>query len=433
KLEALHLHASKLADAESIEEISDYTIEAMETTLGFTWISIAVVEDNLMMNVISLRDGLLTREDSDSRSADDPGIGPRAIRTGETQLVNDVRKDVDYVGTHMDDSRLSKLPESIQKGILHSREFSDGKWASLSEIEVPVKIGQTVVALLGAESLELNAFTEQDKNLLETLANHVASAMMRLQHNKEREQVQQELALERVRVEQADELSRLKNQFISTATHELRTPVTSILGFLELVLDYSSQDLPDTVRKDLNIVFRNAMRLVDMTNDLLDVQRITSGRFEVNLEQVDLVNTLNEVVEELTPMFVEKNQVLLVDAPSELSVNVDEVRISQLFINLLRNANKFTPAEGNIGVKVEPFESHVQISVKDSGIGLSEEDIEKLFKPFPGIRHGVNVSSTGLGLAICKGIVDVHMGVIWVESDGPGEGCTFIVRLPVNQ
>jgi len=709
KLEALHLHTSKLADAESIEEISDYTMEAMETSLGFTWISMSVVEDNILLGGITSRVGFPKREYQDLRHANDPGIGPRAIRTGETQLVNDVRKDVDYVGTHMDDSMLSKLPESIQKVILHNREVSDGKWASLSEIEVPVKIGQTVVALLSAESLELNSFTEQDKNLLETLANHVASAMMRfkasedsaraqknylailegaadpitvtnkdsilyankqaaelfgynpsdmtgllindllapehkqmvsdraasrllnqrvpneyevniqrpdgtiiptefhlsvieyqeelatlnfirdiserkrtearlsalhsmalelsytesveeivettfhimreilefpifsfhllentglvtvgtdgmltldrvfpltgkgvttraareartillgdvrldpdyiqgstltrselavpillensvlgvlnvestqldaftgedtqlvevlaqnvgsalsrLRGAEDRKELEREILVQQVHVEQEKELGRLKNQFISTATHELRTPVTSILGFLELVLDYSSQDLPDTVRKDLNVVFRNAMRLVELTNDLLDVQRITSGRFIVNLEQVDLVNTLNEVIEELTPMFVEKNQVLLVDAPSDLSVQVDEIRISQLFINLLRNANKFTPVEGNITVKVEPEETHVQISVKDSGIGLSEEDIGKLFKPFPAIRHGENVSSTGLGLAICKGIVDLHNGDIWVESDGLGKGCTFFVRIPVG-
>jgi len=431
KLEALHLHTSKLADARNLQEIEDHTIDAMANTLGFSWAIFGIVEDNLLK--FTIPKSLGGSGDPLDLSLDGPGLMIRAIRTGETQLIADVRKDVDYIGPHMNESTLIRLESTHSKRVESAHSQLGARTPALSELDVPVKIDQVVVGVICAESIELNAFTIQDQKLLETLANHVSSAMMRLKSDEERERVLQELALERVRVEQADELSRLKNQFISTATHELRTPVTSILGFLELVLDYSSQDLPDTVRKDLNIVFRNAMRLVDMTNDLLDVQRITSGRFEVNLEQVDLVNTLNEVVEELTPMFVEKNQVLLVDAPRELFLQVDETRISQLFINLLRNANKFTPAEGNIGVKVEPFESHVQISVKDSGIGLSEEDIEKLFKPFPAIRHGVNVSSTGLGLAICKGIVDLHNGDIWVESDGPGEGCTFIVRLPVNQ
>jgi len=433
KLEALHIHTSKLADAENIEEITDYTLEAMENTLGFTWASMVRVEGNFITIVIQSRSGIRTQNDTGPQAVDGPGITNRAVRTGETQLVNDVRKDDDYVGVFMAENKLSNIPDDVRQFILNARKHGGEDYRTLSEIEVPVKIGQTVVAILGAESLELNAFTEQDKSLIETLANHVASAMMRLQHTKEREQVQQELALERVRVEQADELSRLKNQFISTATHELRTPVTSILGFLELVLDYSSEDLPDSVKNDLNIVFRNALRLVDMTNDLLDVQRITSGRFEIILEQTDLMKTLNEVVEELTPLFNEKQQMLVVEAPSELNVHIDEVRISQLFINLIRNANKFTPDEGNITIKVEPVENHIQISFKDSGIGLNEEDIGKLFKPFPAIRHGVNVVSTGLGLAICKGIVDLHKGDIWVESEGTGTGSTFIVKIPVGQ
>jgi len=191
-----------------------------------------------------------------------------------------------------------------------------------------------------------------------------------------------------------------------------------------------NQDLPEIVKDDLNVVFRNSIRLVTLTNDLLDVQRITSGRFEIHREQVDLVNTLNEVVEELTPLFNEKQQVLSVVAPGELGVEVDELRISQLLINLLRNANKFTPEHGNVTVSVESIEGNVLVTVKDTGIGLSVEDLGKLFKPFPGIHHGLGVSSTGLGLAICKGIVDMHNAMIWAESEGLGKGSTFTVKLP---
>lgn len=238
--------------------------------------------------------------------------------------------------------------------------------------------------------------------------------------------------VQQAQILQEQELGRMKTQFISTATHEIRTPVTSILGYLELVLADSNHNLPELVIEDLNVVLRNANRLVTLTNDLLDVQRITSGRFEINREPVDLVNTLNEVVEELTPLFTEKNQVLVVEAPSELIVDLDEVRISQLLINLLRNANKFTPDEGQITVTLDSDDSHVQILFKDSGIGLSEVDMGKLFTPFPGINHGLDVSSTGLGLSIAKGIVELHGGEIWVESEGTGKGSIFHVRLPLN-
>jgi len=416
KLKTLHVHASKLADATSIEEVEEHTLEAIRNTLdNFAWVSILYVKDNYIIG------------ESWKMPIQGPGISTRAARTGETQLIADTRKDVDYIGVHMGESTKSSLEDPLRKIIMREKRLA------LSEIEVPVKVGQSVVAVLGGESLELNSFNEQDQELLETLASHVASSIQRIRFQEERERVQQELVLERVRVEQANELDRMKNQFISTATHELRTPVTSIIGFLELVLDYSSEELPDTVRQDLNIVFRNAMRLVDMTNDLLDVQRITSGRFEITLEEVELINTLNEVIEELTPLFDDKQQTLIVNAPNELKVAVDETRISQLFINVLRNANKFTPEEGTIEITVEPSESYVQISIKDSGIGLSEEDIGKLFKPFPFIQHEVEVSSTGLGLAISKGIVDMHNGEIWAESEGKGMGSTFFIKIPLKE
>ena len=267
---------------------------------------------------------------------------------------------------------------------------------------------------------------------MEVLTQNVGATLNRIQGAEEKRELERKVLAEQLRVEHEQELGRLKNQFISTATHELRTPVTSILGYIELVLSYATQDLPETIRKDLEVVLRNANRLVTLTNDLLDVQRITSGRFEVQLEQVNIVNTLNDVVEELLPLFEGKKQKLLVNAPRELIIDVDEVRISQLFINLLRNANKFTPEEGSITITVEPDENHVLVAVMDTGIGLSEEEIGRLFKPFPGIRHGFGISSTGLGLAICKGVIDMHHGNIWAESEGTGKGSTFSFTIPLK-
>ena len=156
KLEALHQHANKLADVGSIEKIAEYTIDAMENTLGFTWASMVIVEDNHLKIMKQLRSGSRLPKVGSPLPLDGPGIRPRAVRTGESQLVADTRKDVDYVGTHMDDSNLSKLDDVTRQLILHHREEGNEEWASLSELDVPVKIGQSVVAILGAESLELN-------------------------------------------------------------------------------------------------------------------------------------------------------------------------------------------------------------------------------------------------------------------------------------
>jgi signal transduction histidine kinase len=385
RLNGLHKHTSQLNTSSSIEEIAEQTLQAMTETLEMETCT------------------FLLNYEGDFRPIAEKGLD-KSIQLREKALQG-----------------LGNIQERFRKA--EEIEF-------ISELDTPININDKVVAILSAKSIRPDNYTDHDKQLLDILANHVASAIHRIRLQRERERVLEELTLERVRVEQANELDRMKNQFISTATHELRTPVTSIIGFLELVLDDSSEELPESVRNDLNVVFRNSMRLVDMTNDLLDVQRITSGRFEVTLEEVELINTVNDVLEELKPLFSDKKQKLLVDAPERLMVNVDESRISQLLINLLRNANKFTPEKGLIEVKVEAIDSYVQVSVKDSGIGLREEDLGKLFTPFPGIQHGLNVSSTGLGLSIAKGIVELHNGTIWAESDGLGTGSIFIFKIP---
>ena len=400
KLRTMYEHSAALDQAESEEEVYGITYTKIQEALKGSLHDVMKLENGVLTDIYS-HDALF------SMPIDGLGISARAARTQEPQMVNDVSNDPDYL-----------------KG--------DHRKQSGSEIAVPVVLEGETVAVLNVENEAVNAYLPQDQQVLEAFAISFSNALSRLQEVDRLEAVVAERTLDLEESNsQLRDLDRMKTQFISTATHELRTPVTSILGFLEIVLDDPSRDISETIRKDLNVVFRNANRLVTLTNDLLDVQRITSGRFEVNLDKVDIMGTLNEVVEELTPLFDDKQQVLLVEAPSELIVDVDEIRISQLFINLLRNANKFTPEKGNITATVEPFETHVQISVKDSGIGLSEEDIGKLFTPFPGIHHGLNVSSTGLGLSIAKGIVELHGGEIWVESEGHGKGSIFIVKLPL--
>ena len=226
------------------------------------------------------------------------------------------------------------------------------------------------------------------------------------------------------------ELDEMKNQFITTATHELRTPVASILGYIEYVLDNDRESIPDNVLTDLNVVQRNAMRLVNLTNDLLDVQRLTTGRFEIQKTEFDFVTMLNEVLEELNPMLNAKKQILKVNTPPQVQLNADKIRISQVLTNLIHNANKFTPEGGVLSLTVEPKETTVNCTVVDNGIGLNENDLAKLFEPFPSIRHGKNVRSTGLGLAISKGILELHGGKIWAESNGQGKGSKFHISIP---
>lgn len=226
------------------------------------------------------------------------------------------------------------------------------------------------------------------------------------------------------------ELDEMKDQFITTATHELRTPVASILGYVNYVLENEVDSLEPHVHQDIIVIQRNAQRLVDLTNDLLDVQRITTGRFEIMKEEFDLVESINEVLEELDPIISEKKQELRIKTPGSITINADKNRISQVFINLIQNANKFTPEGGQIKIEIEELENTAEITIMDNGIGLSEKDLSKLFEPFPSIRHGKNVRSTGLGLAISKGILELHGGKIIAESKGAGKGSKFHISIP---
>jgi len=400
-LSALHEHALRLSLSDSIQDVAATSLDIISEIIGCEYSTFVIREDDFLRPILAFGRPLLDI----IIPINGNGISAKAARENRTIYAKDVREDPDYIKSSMD---------------------------SLSELAVPIAIDENVVAVIILEGMTVDHFKMREVSLAEILSQHISTTFERIENESERELLNQQVIEEKIKTEQEQELGRLKNQFISTATHELRTPVTSILGYLELVLSDANLDISTVIREDLNVVLRNAKRLVTLTNDLLDVQKITSGRFEIQLGQVDIVNTLNEVVEELSPMFAEKQQVLQVKAPTELVVDADEIRISQLFINLLRNSNKFTPDEGTITVSVEPDESQVMIKVKDTGIGMSEEDVEKLFEPFPGISHGLAVSSTGLGLAICKGIVEIHKGDIWAESGGPGKGSTFNLRIPFN-
>ncbi len=236
---------------------------------------------------------------------------------------------------------------------------------------------------------------------------------------------------EQKRVERALELIQLKTRFVSSAAHELRTPLTSMKGYLEMALD---EELSPRVREYLEVAARNTDRLEALTDDLLDQQRLEGGKMVLTKVSVVLGTLISEVVEE---MFggpaVQKHRISLSLPDEPVSVMGDRLRLTQLFVNLLSNASKFSLEDSMILVKVEKQDSLVLVSVEDDGIGLSEEDIGMLFQPFPDIdRPVVTKQSVGLGLSISKGIVKLHGGEIWAESEGIGKGSRLIFTLPMD-
>ena len=231
-------------------------------------------------------------------------------------------------------------------------------------------------------------------------------------------------------------LDELKTQFVSVAAHELRNPLTSILGYVEMFLDDDFGPLSDEQREYLNVVFGAGRRLLNITNDLMDVTRIEAGRIDLILVPIDLAALVRRVVAEYRPQQEAEAQQLDLFLASELPAALcDEMRTAQVVANLVSNALKYTQEGGQIWVHVElaQEEGFLQVSVADTGMGISAEDQTKLFSRFyrtEGARTS-GTGGTGLGLYVTRSLVELHGGRMWLESEVE-QGSTFYATLPIS-
>ncbi|MHB8658069.1 MAG: ATP-binding protein [Solirubrobacteraceae bacterium] len=230
-------------------------------------------------------------------------------------------------------------------------------------------------------------------------------------------------------------LERAKSEFVATASHELRSPLTSIKGFVEL-LARASEGMTARQREFVDIILRSTDRLVDLVDDLLDVARIEADHVEISRRPIDLGEAVHEVAELMGPRFAEKRQQLGVYvAPSLPLAYADPGRVRQIIANLLTNAHLYTEAGGRIHIGAEADRAWLQLVVADSGVGMTAEQSSRVFERFYRAgsgtdgRAGSPAPGTGLGLSIVKSLVELHDGEIEVKSE-PGRGTTFRVRIP---
>lgn len=231
-------------------------------------------------------------------------------------------------------------------------------------------------------------------------------------------------------LETVRELARLKGSFVGAVSHELRTPLTSIRGYLEFLEDEIGGPLTETQREYLGAVSRGAARLQHLVEDLLDYTRLDAGTFRLNPQLADFAHTVRESVESLRPQALGQEVSIRLVLPSEtMPFVMDSQRISQVILNYLYNAVKFTPRGGQITVSVWREVAGLRCEVHDTGPGIAEEDLPRLFQRFSQLEEGTLKGGTGLGLNISKSIVEAHGGRVGVQSR-PGEGSTFWFALP---
>jgi len=270
---------------------------------------------------------------------------------------------------------------------------------------------------------------------------------MRLQEEvTERKQVEEALEQKMEELQAAhkelQELDQMKDFFLSTVSHELRTPLTSIKSFAEILLSYEDED-KETQREFLTIINDESDRLTRLINDFLDLSKIKAGRMQWETVKLAIPEVIEISINATHALFAQKDLRADVDLGPDLPpISADKDRLVQVVTNLLSNAIKFTPEGGEIRVRAQIFKDGeaegvsdmIRVGVSDTGIGIAPEDLEKVFEKFKQVGDTLTdrPKGTGLGLPICKEIVEYHGGRIWAESE-PGKGSTFYFTLPAME
>ena len=318
-------------------------------------------------------------------------------------------------------------------------------WATTLELELNTAQGSTV-------------WTEVTLSFLVRSTNSVPELMGIARDITERRR-RQLLQLEKA---QAEKANQAKSRFLANMSHELRTPLNHIIGFTELVVDQKFGPLNASQMEYLDDVLTSSNHLLELINDILDLSKVEAGKMALDVEEVNVA----ALIEQSLPMVKEKAirngiQIMVDVMDKALMLRADERKLKQVMYNLLANAIKFTPSNGQITVeaqnvvarngsvvndrgqsielpvsplvKLDPRRAYVSISVRDTGIGIDSADLERIFNPFDQVENSASrkFEGTGLGLSLSRKFVSMHEGHVWALSDGPGKGSRFIILIPL--
>jgi signal transduction histidine kinase len=305
-------------------------------------------------------------------------------------------------------------------------EMAEGELEEINaSLIVPLKIEMNLIGiLLLGEKLSGEIFDNQELEVLSVLANQAAISLGNAR-------LYEELGTTNARLVQANQL---KSQFLASMSHELRTPLNSIIGFSKVLLNRLDGDLNDRQETYIKSVHNSGIHLLRLINGILDFSRAEAGRLDVHPEEFSLRDLVNECIESSMPLARGKSLQLGRDVPDDpLVVWADRTKVKQILLNLLSNAINFT-ASGRVWVRVQQEPEALHVSVADTGVGIRESDLPRLFEPFDRLENPLSrqVGGTGLGLALSKRLVERHGGRIWAESREK-EGSTFHFTLPLTR
>jgi signal transduction histidine kinase/DNA-binding response OmpR family regulator len=382
-------------------------VNLISSRFGYYHASIFLIDDSGEYAVVRESTGMageeMKRNGHKLRVGSKSVIG-RVTNSGEALILNDVEKDSSHHPNPL-------LPNTR------------------AELGIPMKIGERIIGALDVQSVEIDAFSNDDVAVLQVLADQVAVAVDNARS----------YALSQQAVEEMRKADRLKSQFLANMSHELRTPLNSIIGFSRVILKGIDGPVNDIQSQDLTAIYNSGQHLLGLINDVLDLSKIEAGKMELAIEDgVNLGDLVQSVMATVAGLVKDKPIQLHRQIPQDLpGLRADPMKVRQILLNLLSNAAKFTD-QGSITVTANVEESpaglpEMVVSVIDTGSGIAPEDQEKLFQPFMQVDGSLTrkTGGTGLGLSICRALVEMHGGRIGLESH-VGKGSRFYFTLPIK-
>jgi len=382
KLLALLRHAKELAQASTTAEIARATLDTVKTVLGYDFGTFGLIEG---LNIHFIESTGFPNFEGMSLPLDGTGITVRAVKTGETQRIDDVSHDPAYI-----DVLSSRLNITTR-----------------SELDVPIKIGDEVVAIINLESEKPAAFKQDDATLVELFSEHVASALDRIR-------VREQLLAEQAR--STRDFVDGANKIAGMVRHDLRTPLQTISNATFLLRAH-----PEKLQELTNAIDRS----VAYSDKILEDLKAMIGPTEL---QRTLIN-LNDLVEASLAQIKIPDSISVEVRHSDefITVSLDATRIRRALDNLIKNAVEAMPGGGSLTITTTKHPSHVTVSVADTGPGIPKAESHLIFKPF----HTTKKTGTGLGLTSTRQAVEAHGGTIMFEST-EGKGTTFTITLPTK-
>ena len=237
------------------------------------------------------------------------------------------------------------------------------------------------------------------------------------------------------RKEEAERISKLKTEFISIVSHQLRTPLAAIRGYSDMMINEDYGPISKELEKPVNYIHDTSIEMIKLVNGLLSISRLEKGKIEIKVKEENILNLIQKCIDDVQLIAKEKNLYLKYTKPKIKYplIKIDSEKIKQSLLNILNNAILYT-IKGGITIKVSKNKSVVKLEIKDTGVGIEKEEIDKIFKSFSRGQKGIELytQGTGLGLYVAKSFIDMHKGQIWCESDGKNTGTTFFIELPIK-